>query len=58
MPRVDCLSRNPHEEPAEPEIATLDVMIVKLSIEDWLLTLQLGDPKLNREHFEEKVRNE
>lgn len=47
MAHVDALSRNPHEKAQEVEMATLDVLAVRIEEADWLMTMQLQDPKLN-----------
>lgn len=46
MRHVDALSRAPDEEPREVAVADLNVMTIRISQNDWLLTMQLQDPKM------------
>jgi hypothetical protein len=46
MQHVDALSRRPEEGANDPDVATLNVWTTRISKEDWLLTMQLQDPKL------------
>lgn len=46
MRHVDALSRQPVEDSKEMEIADINIFKVRIDTEDWLVTMQLQDPKL------------